>query len=177
MHKHNIIYGDIKLNNIYYGNLSSIGKTNYRTIGFIDFGNSSWYKEKNKIIRLTTKKEPRCRREYASLNILEGKTFSWRDDLESMFYVIIEAFTKKLPWERLDEFDDDFHKNNNNFEKSSKFESIKINSKNQKILTKEVLIFLHKNLTKEQICFSLPEEFIKIYDIIKKLKYEQKTKL
>ena len=43
-----------------------------------------------------------CTREYSSLDALRGYTYSRKDDIESILYVIIKIYTNKLPWNKLD---------------------------------------------------------------------------
>lgn len=101
IHDANILHGDIKLTNVCYGNLSKFGDKYCRTIGYIDFGNSMIFKSKNKIIKMENNVKSPCTREYSSLNLLNGITMSRRDDLESIFYLIIKIYTGKLPWEKI----------------------------------------------------------------------------
>lgn len=187
IHDLNIIHGDIKPTNICYGNLGFLGKRNFRKIGLIDFGNSMEYKIKNKIIPLTFNNKPCCTREYSSLNVLEGKTICRSDDLESIIYVIIELYTGKLPWDKLEEYDISGGENETDEKKnfikshfltktkvSKVIREIKNKTKKGERLSFEDLIILHHMLKKEQILSGFPEEFMKVYEIIKKLKYEEK---
>ena len=52
MHEANVLHGDIKLTNVWYGNLNKYRKKSFRIIGHIDFGNSMMFKNKNKIIKM-----------------------------------------------------------------------------------------------------------------------------
>jgi len=112
LHNLNILHGDIKAGNICYGNLSLEGKRNFRTMGFIDFSNANYFKNKNKINPLKFSDECLCTREYASEDVLRGHTNSRKDDLESIIYVIIKAFSKKLPWYKINEIITGEFKNN-----------------------------------------------------------------
>lgn len=103
LHENNILHCDIKTSNICYGNLSMNGKNYSRIMGYVDFGNSKIFKIKNKIIENKVGEKPLCTREYASLEVLKGSTFSRKDDIESIFYVAVKLYMKKLPWYNLDE--------------------------------------------------------------------------
>ena len=180
IHESNLIHGDIKGSNLCYGNLNQNNLKYIRTIGFIDFNSSKIFKNKNKIIDLDMGQRQICTREYASLDALKGKTYSLKDDLESIIYVIIKIYTKNLPWKKLDEIIDfDNSKKSINKEKYDDDKITIFKKLNEKVkkgdrLTREELIFLHENLNDNQICFGLPEEFILIYNLIKKLKYKEK---
>lgn len=180
IHDLNLIHGDIKGSNLCYGNLNKNNLKYIRTIGFIDFSNSKLFKNKNKIIDLDMGQRQICTREYASLDALKGKTYSRKDDLESIIYVIIKIYTNNLPWKKLDKIIDfDNSKQSINKEKYDNDKITIFKKLNEKVkkgdrLTREELIFLHENLSDYQICFGLPEEYILIYRLIKKLKYKEK---
>lgn len=186
LHNSNILHCDIKSTNICYGNLSCEKDNMIRKLSFIDFGNSLSFKVKNKIIKKSNNNKPLCTREYASMNVLNGETNCRRDDLESIMLVVIKAYTKKLPWEKLDEYGlfIPFVEINNNDKSKiniknlniirTQFKNIYNKIINHERLIYDELIFLHKNLTVEQKCAGLPEDFITIYKIINKLNYKDK---
>ena len=97
-----LLHGDIKEKNICYGNLSNLGCTHKRKIGFLDFGNSMIYKMNNKIIDFQKNNKNVCTREYSSLEALNGNTFSRKDDLESVLYFLIKIYSKNLSWNKLE---------------------------------------------------------------------------
>ena len=188
IHESNILHGDIKESNICYGNLSQKGTAFKRTIGFLDFGNSVIFKYKNKIRNLDYNNKNICTREYSSLDALRGYTYSRKDDLESIIYLIIKIYTNMLPWNKLDNLLAHFKGllNENKYIKNNKYQQLneKINilktiqnkNKNNERLSIEEHIFLRENLSSEEICSGLPDEFLIIYQIIKNTKYKERPK-
>ena len=187
LHGLNILHGDIKTSNICYGNLGANGVEHIRNLGLIDFSSSKFFKNKNKINNLQLGEKCICTREYASTDVLKGKTPSRKDDLESIVYVIIQAAKKQLPWQRVRVIlnTEDFiysrkNENSSNFNKKISKEKqiifnciIEKNLKKERLNTQE-LIFLHENFTSEEICQGMENEYRIIYDYIKNLKYKEK---
>ena len=135
-------------------------------------------------MNLTFNNKPCSTREYSSLNVLEGKTISRGDDLESILYVIIELYKNKIPWDNIEDYNINFFANS--LDLKEKLKKINVKTKSDKInmvediknkikreerLSIENIIFLHYYIEKEQLFSGLPSEFVKIYEIIKKLKY------
>ena len=186
IHNANILHSDIKPDNICYGNLSSGDKKELIKINLIDFGNSILYKIKNQLIAHKYNNKPLCTREYSSLNVLRGETFSRRDDLESIIYVAIQLYKNKLPWDDIKHYcigsiaiDNkaklykDSNSNSQNLIKSKIKNIIDKNEKKERLDIDE-LIFVHQNLSFEEICEGMPKEYLIVYELIKKLSYREK---
>jgi len=84
---------------------------------------------------------------YASINTHLGIEQSRRDDLESIFYNIIYFIKGSLPWQ-----------------------GIKIKNKEEKM--KKIMEYKMSTLI-ENLCKGLPIEFVEIFNLIKKLKFEE----
>ena len=143
IHIKNIIHRDIKPDNFL------MGIKDPRIIYLIDFGLSKKYRSertsKHILFALTKKLTGTAR--YASINALKGFELSRRDDLESFCYMIIFFLIKKLPWQGV------------KAQTQAK--------RNRKIceLKEDFNIYEHKN--------SIPNEFIKIFKYIKRLKFDE----
>ncbi|EAY15759.1 CK1 family protein kinase [Trichomonas vaginalis G3] len=94
VHKHNFIHRDIKPDNFAMGVSENSNK-----IYIIDFGLSKKYiDQNNRHIRNCTGKSLTGTARYASINALEGKEQSRRDDMESLLYVWVYLLHGRLPW-------------------------------------------------------------------------------
>lgn len=94
VHKHKYIHRDIKPDNFAMG----VGE-NSNKVYIIDFGLSKKFVDSNnRHIRNCSGKSLTGTARYASINALEGKEQSRRDDMESLFYVWIYLLRGKLPW-------------------------------------------------------------------------------
>ena len=143
IHIKNIIHRDIKPDNFL------MGIKDPRIIYLIDFGLSKKYRSErtSKHIQFTLTKKLTGTARYASINALKGFELSRRDDLESFCYMIIFFLIKKLPWQGV------------KAQTQAK--------RNRKIceLKEDFNIYEHKN--------SIPNEFIKIFKYIKRLKFDE----
>ena len=130
LHEKGFIHRDIKPENFVIGR-----KPKERIIYMIDFGLSRRYiNEKNKNhISLKNERGILGTLRYISINCHEGLEVSRRDDLESLFYIIIYFFTGNLPW-------------------------IGIRCKNKEEKYKKVYEKKKKSVPND-ICKDLPEEF------------------
>ena len=143
IHKNDIIHRDIKPDNFLFGIKDP------RTIYLIDFGLSKKYRSKRTLKHIKycyTRKIVGTAR-YTSINSLRGYEMSRRDDLESFYYMVIFFILKKLPWQDI--------KANSRVEKYHKILELKFifDIDDYKIL--------------------LPNEIIKMFKYVKKLKFEE----
>ena len=144
IHNNDIIHRDIKPANINIG----IGD-NSKFLYLIDFGLCKKYRSSK-----TKKHYPYVQGKglignvrYSSLNALEGKSQSRRDDLESLGYVLIYLCLGKLPWQG--------KISNSKEDKYYKIKEIK------------------KNITPAELCETLPKQFEMYMKYVKNLKYEE----
>ena len=144
VHSRKIIHRDIKPDNF------SIGKKNKSHIIYIlDFGLAKkyWSTTHNSHIPYIEGKKLTGTARYASINALGGCEQSRRDDLESIFYILIYFIKGRLPWQGLkaDKKDDRYKK----------------------------IYEIKKNIKIKELCSELPEEFESFYNYIRKLEFEQ----
>ena len=144
VHSRKIIHRDIKPDNF------SIGKKNKSHIIYIlDFGLAKkyWSTTHNSHIPYIEGKKLTGTARYASINALGGCEQSRRDDLESIFYILIYFIKGRLPWQGLkaDKKEDRYKK----------------------------IYEIKKNIKITELCSELPEEFESFYNYIRKLEFEQ----
>ena len=146
LHDKKIIHRDIKPENFLIGR-----KNKERTIYLIDFGLSKKYINDNNI-HIPLKKDRNIigTVRYISMNTHQGLEQSRRDDLESLFYIIIYFIKGELPWQGI--------KYKNKTEKYNKIFEIK-----QKSIVKG-----------GGLCDTLPSDFQTILDYILDLKFTEK---
>jgi serine/threonine protein kinase len=96
IHDNNIIHRDLSRKNIMY-NLKD------NNIYIIDFGISKVYfnKKNNTHINMTDKKTHIGTYKYNSINSMNLKETSRRDDLESLGYILIKCLKDGLPWDKI----------------------------------------------------------------------------
>ena len=138
---HNLGYyhRDLKPNNIAFGALGK-GSLKFRlNIGILDFGNA-------KAIA-NVKNNSRAKhfnnygnRIYSSDNVLKGGEFKKMDDIISIFYILIEAFTGSLPW--------------------------KIKTKETQINNSEAILKIRQLYPPAKLCEKFPKKFIDIFSYI-----------
>ena len=145
IHSSRFIHRDIKPENIAVG---VNGTAN--TIYLLDYGLAKQYKDSlsNQHIPYLDNKELTGTLRYSSLNTHLGIEQSRRDDMESLGYTLVHCATGSLPWYkihcRLDE------------------------RQEAKVLTKML------NTPIETLCKGLPVEFLKYFQHVRTLKFEQK---
>ena len=94
LHIRGIIHRDIKPANFIFGKQESKS-----LLHIVDFGLAKFYKNSDEEhIPMETGRNLTGTLEYASLNVLQGKTPSRRDDLEAICYILIFLLEGKLPW-------------------------------------------------------------------------------
>ena len=99
IHKHGIIHRDIKPSNIAFCNFSTDAIKEKNGLYIIDYGLSTKYIEnENNHFKFTKKKKFVGTCKYASRHALNGERHCRRDDIESIFYILIYLFLGNLPW-------------------------------------------------------------------------------
>ena len=142
IHSKGYIHRDIKPHNFL------MGLKDPNMLYLIDFGLSKKYKsKKGKHIQFSITNNITGTPRYCSINALRGAEQSRRDDLESLFYVIIYFFRGSVPWQNL--------KIKSRAERFNKINEIK------------------KNANYKELCKNLPEEVYNFGIYIKKLIFEQ----
>ena len=145
IHDRHIIHRDIKPDNFIMG----LDELSYN-VYIIDFGLSKKYRSMTTLVQypLVKKNKLTGTGRYASINALKLNELSRRDDLESLAYTLIYFLKGKLPWQNI-----------NAITKEEKY---------QKILEMKM------NISSNELCNGLPNEFEEFLDYSKKLKYEEK---
>ena len=143
VHDNHYIHRDIKPENFL------IGKENAeKTIYLIDFGLAKRYRDEYTKIHIPLKENRNLTgtARYASCNAHNGLEQSRRDDMESIAYVILYFFRKKLPWQGL--------KCKDKNEKHAKIKELKM------------------SITPEKLFEGIPKEFADYLTMVKKLGFE-----
>ena len=143
VHDNHYIHRDIKPENFL------IGKENTeKTIYLIDFGLAKRYRDEYTQIHIPLKENRNLTgtARYASCNAHNGLEQSRRDDMESIAYVILYFFRKKLPWQGL--------KCKDKNEKHAKIKELKM------------------SITPEKLFEGIPKEFSDYLTMVKKLGFE-----
>ena len=142
IHLKNYIHRDIKPHNFL------MGIDDPDILYLIDFGLSKKYRsKKGKHIKFSINNNITGTPRYCSINGLRGAEQSRRDDLESLFYVIIYFFRGNLPWQNL-----------------------KIKSRQERF---NQINYLKKNISYKILCKNLPQELYNFGTYIKHLKFEE----
>ena len=142
IHSKNYIHRDIKPHNFL------MGLKDPNMVYIIDFGLSKKFRsKKGKHIKFSITNNITGTPRYCSINALRGAEQSRRDDLESMFYVLLYFFRGSVPWQNL-----------------------KIKSRNEKF---KQINEIKKNINYKILCQKFPEEFYNFGIYVKNLKFEE----
>jgi len=143
IHEKNLIHRDIKPDNFMMG----INK-NKNILYLIDFGLSKKYINSNgNHIEFKLGKNMTGTARYCSIYTHQGIEQSRRDDLESIGYVLIYFLKGNLPWQNV--------KVNNNEKHFEKIGQMK------------------KNISIEELCSNFPYEFVKYFEYVKQLEFDE----
>ena len=142
IHSKRFIHRDIKPQNFL------MGVKDPETVYLIDFGLAKKFmSKKGKHIKFNINNNITGTPRYCSINALRGAEQSRRDDLESLFYVIMYFFRGNLPWQNL-----------------------KIKSRQQRF---NKINEIKKNYDYKLLCKNLPQELYNLGIYIKHLKFEE----
>ena len=143
IHEKNLIHRDIKPDNFMMG----LNK-NKNILYLIDFGLSKKYINSNgNHIEFKLGKNMTGTARYCSIYTHQGIEQSRRDDLESIGYVLIYFLKGNLPWQNV--------KVNNNEKHFEKIGQMK------------------KNISIEELCSNFPYEFVKYFEYVKQLEFDE----
>ncbi|CAD8054814.1 unnamed protein product [Paramecium sonneborni] len=138
IHKQGVLHRDLKPENMMLDDKN--------TVYLIDYGISKIYIRKNGILNPFKDKVPFLgTSRYASIAAHKGYELGRKDDLESLFYVMLYCLKGNLPWQNLKHIADD--------QRTNKIGEIK------------------ENIEPKELFKDIPNEFIKIYDYLRKLTY------
>ena len=142
IHSKDYIHRDIKPHNFL------MGLKDPNMLYIIDFGLAKKYRsKKGKHIKFSITNNIIGTPRYCSYNALRGAEQSRRDDLESLFYVILYFFRGSVPWQNL-----------------------KIKSRNERF---KRINEIKKKINYKILCKDLPEEFLDFANYIKHLNFEE----
>ena len=141
LHNNSYIHRDLKPENFLIGN----NKQEY--IYMIDFGLAKQYIKNNCHIKQIKGKSLTGTTRYSSINSHIGNDLSRRDDLESMFYILIYFYKGSLPWQGI--------------------KSKNLEDKIYKIGLKKQMI------SNEELCSGLPINFLYLIKYIKNLEFNE----
>ena len=142
IHSKNYIHRDIKPHNFL------MGLKDPNMVYIIDFGLSKKYRsKKGNHIKFSITNNIIGTPRYCSINALRGAELSRKDDLESLFYVILYLFRGNVPWQNL-----------------------KIRSRNERF---KKINEIKKKINYKLLCKNLPEELHDFGIYIKNLHFEE----
>ena len=142
IHKSGYIHRDLKPDNFVFD------RDDDNKIYCIDFGLAKkWIDEKGEHYKFQKINKFCGTVRYASINALKGLEQSRRDDLESIGYILVYLFKRKLPWQI---------KN-------------KDKKKRHKIVSK-----MKQDIEVEELCKDLPKEMTTYFNYVKNLDFDEK---
>jgi serine/threonine protein kinase len=143
IHKSGYIHRDLKPDNFVF-DLDDPNK-----IYCIDFGLAKkWIDENDNHIEFKSINKFCGTVRFASVNSLKGLEQSRRDDLESIGYILIYLFKKKLPWQNV---------------------KTKDKKKRHKLISK-----IKQNINIDELCQDLPKEIVTYFNYVRNLDFEEK---
>lgn len=144
IHSFGYIHRDLKPDNFV------VGYDNPDDLYCIDFGLAKQYvnPETNKHIPFNKSKRFVGTVRYASIGAHEGLELSRRDDLESIGYILVYLYKRKLPWQQIKEKD--------------------------KKLKYKLIHKMKKEETVESLCKGMPREFVIYFNYIRTLAFDEK---
>ena len=148
LHSQGILYRDLKPSNIAFGIFSTENSKEKNELYIIDYGLSTRYLDKeNKHFKFLNGRKFVDTLKYTSRLVLNCERPSSRDDVESIFYILIYLFQGNLPWE---------------------FIQIKYTKIKKYVNTREFL----QHFNEAELLKGLPDIFKFIYKNIKILEFE-----